>query len=130
MTVLLIIFLVFCRHNHDLKCILSGKAAKASSFYITDYITKMGPKTYEMLSLLSKAVSNMPELKDHSATSNAKILLHKCLSQFTRQQQIHGQQAARYIRGKGDGISSHLTKPMMLAILVSHVKSLYSTTTQ
>ena len=68
--------LVFCQHNHDLKCILSGKAAKASSFYITDYITKMGPKTYEMLSLLSKAASNMPELKDHSATANAKILLY------------------------------------------------------
>jgi hypothetical protein len=33
--------LVFCRHNHDLKCILSGKAAKAAMFYISDYITKM-----------------------------------------------------------------------------------------
>ncbi|KAL1685484.1 hypothetical protein GGG16DRAFT_66210, partial [Schizophyllum commune] len=44
--------LVFCRHNHDLKCILSGKAAKAASFYITDYITKMDLKTYEMLSLI------------------------------------------------------------------------------
>ena len=27
--------LVFCHHNHDIKCILSGKAAKASMFYIT-----------------------------------------------------------------------------------------------
>ncbi|KAI6044158.1 hypothetical protein EDC04DRAFT_2495749, partial [Pisolithus marmoratus] len=44
--------LVFCRHNHDLKCILSGKSAKAAMFYISDYITKMGVKTYEMLSLL------------------------------------------------------------------------------
>ncbi|KIJ08063.1 hypothetical protein PAXINDRAFT_36792, partial [Paxillus involutus ATCC 200175] len=48
--------LVFCRHNHDLKCILSGKSAKAAMFYISDYITKMGVKTYEMLSLLSRAV--------------------------------------------------------------------------
>ena len=117
--------LVFCHHNHDLKCILSGKAAKASSFYITDYITKMGPKTYEMLSLLSKVVSNMPGLEDRSATANAKILLHKCLSQFTCQQQIHNQQAVRYICGKGDGMSSHLTKLMMSAILISHVKTLY-----
>ena len=117
--------LVFCRHNHDLKCILSGKAAKASSFYITDYITKMGPKTYEMLSLLSKAVSNMPSTDDCSGATKAKILLHKCLSQFTHQQQIHGQQAVRYICGKQDGMSSHPTKPMMSAILVSHVKSLY-----
>ncbi|KAG1860410.1 hypothetical protein C8R48DRAFT_590992, partial [Suillus tomentosus] len=44
--------LVFCRHNHDLKCILSGKAAKAAMFYITDYITKSDLKTHEMLSLL------------------------------------------------------------------------------
>ena len=118
--------LVFCRHNHDLKCILSGKAAKAASFYITDYITKMGPTTYQMLSLLSKAVSNMPQTDDCSNASKAKILLHKCLSQFTRQQQIHAQQAAHYIRGRGDAISSHFTKPMMSAILLSHVKSLYS----
>ncbi|KAL6309394.1 hypothetical protein BKA93DRAFT_718238, partial [Sparassis latifolia] len=44
--------LVFCRHNHDIKCILSGKAAKAAMFYITDYITKVDLKTYQMLSLL------------------------------------------------------------------------------
>jgi len=49
--------LIFCRHNHDLKCILSGKSAKAAMFYITDYITKMDCKTYEMLSLLSRVVS-------------------------------------------------------------------------
>ncbi|KAG1801879.1 hypothetical protein EV424DRAFT_1265592, partial [Suillus variegatus] len=33
--------LIFCRHNHDIKCILSGKGAKAAMFYISDYITKM-----------------------------------------------------------------------------------------
>ncbi|KIK78681.1 hypothetical protein PAXRUDRAFT_163320 [Paxillus rubicundulus Ve08.2h10] len=49
---------VFCHHNHNLKCILSGKSAKAAMFYISDYITKMGLKTYEMLSLLSRAVAH------------------------------------------------------------------------
>ncbi|TFK22123.1 hypothetical protein FA15DRAFT_557586, partial [Coprinopsis marcescibilis] len=44
--------LVFSQNNHDLKCILSGKSAKAAMFYITDYITKMDAKTYEMLSLM------------------------------------------------------------------------------
>ncbi|KLO03893.1 hypothetical protein SCHPADRAFT_841243, partial [Schizopora paradoxa] len=44
--------LVFARHNHDLKCILSGQAAKSAIMYITDYITKMDMKTYEVLSLL------------------------------------------------------------------------------
>ncbi|KAG1808797.1 hypothetical protein EV424DRAFT_1300709, partial [Suillus variegatus] len=41
--------LVFCRHNHNIRCILSGKA---TMFYITDYITKMDLKTHEMLSLM------------------------------------------------------------------------------
>ncbi|THV04012.1 hypothetical protein K435DRAFT_650121, partial [Dendrothele bispora CBS 962.96] len=46
-------FILVCsRNNHDLKCILSGKAAKGAMLYITDYITKMDMKTGEMLSLL------------------------------------------------------------------------------
>jgi hypothetical protein len=96
--------LVYCHHNHDLKCILSGKAAKAAMFYITDYITKMDLKTYEVLSLLSKAVLHASETESgSSAKEHAKNLLHKCLSQFSKQQQIHAQQAACYIRGHLDG---------------------------
>ncbi|KAE9400123.1 hypothetical protein BT96DRAFT_819598, partial [Gymnopus androsaceus JB14] len=44
--------LVCTRHNHDLKCILSGKAAKAAMFYISDYILKMPLTTEALLSLL------------------------------------------------------------------------------
>ena len=116
--------LVFCCHNHDLKCILSGKAAKAAMFYISDYMTKMDSKTYEMLSLLSRAVARVPmdSVVPKSPLDNAKILLHKCLSQFSHQQQIHVQQAARYIRGFGDGIPSHKTVLMMLSLLLSYIK--------
>lgn len=48
--------LVFCRHNHDIKCIFSGAAAKAAMFYITDYITKMDISLHEMISLLSRTI--------------------------------------------------------------------------
>ncbi|KAK0431168.1 hypothetical protein EV421DRAFT_1693249, partial [Armillaria borealis] len=48
--------LVFCRCNHNIKCILSGKSCKATMFYIADYITKMSIKTYELLSLLAGAI--------------------------------------------------------------------------
>ncbi|KIK38547.1 hypothetical protein CY34DRAFT_38545, partial [Suillus luteus UH-Slu-Lm8-n1] len=48
--------LMFHHHNHDIKCVLSGKSVKATMFYISDYITKMDMKTYEVLSLLSHAV--------------------------------------------------------------------------
>ncbi|KAK0432390.1 hypothetical protein EV421DRAFT_1692482, partial [Armillaria borealis] len=44
--------LIFCQFNHDLHCILSGRSCKAAMFYITDYITKMSVKMYEMLTLM------------------------------------------------------------------------------
>ena len=115
--------LVFARHNHDIKCILSGKAAKAAMFYITDYITKGDLKTHEMLSLLSRAVANLSDSPDESESAlvRSKRLLHKCLSQFTRQQQIHAQQAARYLRGYEDSVPSHSTIPMLSALLISYV---------
>ncbi|KAJ3832214.1 hypothetical protein F5878DRAFT_499991, partial [Lentinula raphanica] len=46
------LLLVNTRHNHDLKCILSGRAGKAAMFYISDYITKMPLKTDQILSIL------------------------------------------------------------------------------
>ena len=118
--------LVFCRHNHDIKCILSGKGAKAAMFYITDYITKMDVKTHQMLSLLSCAViqAQTTYKEDASVFESAKTLLHKCLSQFSCQQQIHAQQTAHYLCGMDDMIPSHKTIPMMSALLISYVKDM------
>jgi len=115
--------LVFCRHNHDIKCILSGKAGKAAMFYITDYINKGDLNTHEMLSLLSRAVANMGDSPNESESPLVRLkkLLHKCLSQFTRQQQIHAQQVVRYLRGQDDSIPSDKTVPMLSALVISYV---------
>jgi hypothetical protein len=86
----------------------------------------MDLKTYQMLSLLSKVVSNMPQNDEGSQTAKANTLLHKCLAQFTGQQQIHAQQSGCYICGYGDSMSSHPTRPMRSSLLISHVKNLYS----
>ena len=91
-------------------------------FYITDYITKMSLQTYEMLSLLSKAVLQASESDSLSVGEHAKTILHKCLTQFTKQQQIHGQQAAYYIHGHLDGFGSHTTVPMLSNLLLAYLK--------
>jgi hypothetical protein len=82
--------------------------------YITDYITKMDMKTYQMLSLLSRAVASVPPEPELPLRQQGRRLLHKCLAQFTRQQQIHAQQAARYLRGENDTMSSHQTIPLVV----------------
>ena len=63
--------LVFCRHNHDIRCILSGKSVKAAIFYIMEYITKTDVNTCQMLTLLSKAVLKMPEDPQRSVKDSA-----------------------------------------------------------
>jgi hypothetical protein len=75
---------------------------------------------------MSRAVSNMPESDFPTVKDCAKLLLHKCLAQFTRQQQIHAQQGAHYLHGGKDGIPSHDTTPMLSIHLISHVTSQYS----
>ena len=117
--------LVFCRHNHDIRCILSGKSVKAAIFYIMEYITKTDVNTCQMLTLLSKAVLKMPEDPQRSVKDSARMLLHKCLTQFTRRQQIHAQQTVRYLCGLGDTISSHKTVPMLSNLLLAYVKKRY-----
>ncbi|KAJ3720702.1 hypothetical protein C8R42DRAFT_554842, partial [Lentinula raphanica] len=46
------VLVVYNCHNHDLNCILSGRAAKAAMFYVSNYMTKMPLSTDELLSLL------------------------------------------------------------------------------
>lgn len=60
-----------------------------------------------------------------SVLDATKQLLHKCLSQLIRRPQVHAQQAARYLRGKEDSISSHSAVPLMSSLLIGSVKQLY-----
>jgi hypothetical protein len=95
-------------------------------FYITDYITKMDLKTYETLSLLSCTVTSLPPDPKSPPRQRAQTLLHKCVLQFSHQQQIHAQQAARYLHGKGDSTASHGMVPMMSSLLLDFVKAHYN----
>ena len=72
--------LVFCHHNHDIRCILSGKSAKAAMFYISDYITKNDEKMFQIMTLFSKAVAEMPDIATETAGEHAKCLIHWCIS--------------------------------------------------
>lgn len=124
--------LVFCRHNHDLKCILSGRAARAAVIYITDYITKMDMRTYQVLSLLSKAVleCDSATLSSETYERSSKSLLHKCLTQLSRKREIHAQMAVRFLRGFRDSILSHPSAPMLSGLLMSHISRTYSNVQQ
>ena len=83
-------------------------------------------RTYQFLSLLSRAVLCAKEISTSDSTESAKNLLNKCLSQFIKQQQVHAQQAARYIRGLNDTIKSHPTAPMLSSLLLQFVSHTFT----
>ena len=80
-----------------------------------------------MLSLMLHAVASVSSTPIPSDVDHAKTLLHKCLSQFSKQQQVHGQQAVRYLRGLDDCMMSHKTIPMLSSLLLLHIQNVYST---
>src|SRR6266478_485128 len=61
-----------------------------------------------------------------SSKDHARLLILKCLTAMMRNQRIHGQQAARYLRNTGDTMPSHKTKPMLSSSVVCYVTMCYN----
>jgi Helitron helicase-like domain at N-terminus/PIF1-like helicase len=117
--------LSFCRHNHDIKNILSGKSAKAAMFYITNYITKDDLHSHQILSMMSSAITHMKEDSNATPVDRARARLHRWVSLLARLQEVHAQMAVLYIRGFGDTMASHDTVPMLSRVLLMALRSLY-----
>lgn len=116
--------LIMCRFNHDLKCILSGRACKSAMIYITEYITKLTLNTHEMLSLLSEGVSAAQQLVPAGSPKfRAQVVMQKCLTQFAKSQQVHAQHAARILRNQEEVFRSHRTVPMSSGGLMRYVQA-------
>ena len=117
--------LTFCRHNHDLKWILSGKSAKAAMIYITDYITKDDEQIHHTLSMFSAAVAKVGDRATNDPKDRTRAYLHSCLAAQIRYCKIHAQQCVLYCRGKSDVMCSHTTVPLLSVALLSYMRQKY-----
>ena len=73
--------LMFVRHNTDLSNILSGEGVQGALSYISDYITKMNLKDFEVLGLIATALTKIKATESiNDPVAKAKTLLHKCLA--------------------------------------------------
>ena len=117
--------LTFCRHNHDLRWILSGKSAKAAMIYITDYITKADEQIHHTLSTFSAAVGKAADHTTNDPKDRTRAYLHSCLAAQIRYRKIHAQQCVRYCRGKTDVMCSHTMVPLLSAVLLSYMRQTY-----
>lgn len=102
------------RCNMDLKFVTSGKAAKAVTRYITDYVAKTQLKSHISFAALQASLEHVeehnPDLTD--AHLYAKKVLQRCAFTMTSLQELSAQQVMQYLLGYGDHYTSHEFRPL------------------
>ncbi|KAG1856189.1 hypothetical protein C8R48DRAFT_749167 [Suillus tomentosus] len=105
----LILFLMQC--NTDTQFIGSGEAAKATVFYITEYITKGDVPLYVGLQALDYATkmhdAKYVDAKDAKDTHIVCNLITKSVNAMMGRQEMFHQQVMSYLVGGGDHYTSH-----------------------
>ncbi|VDB89145.1 unnamed protein product [Peniophora sp. CBMAI 1063] len=117
-----------CRHNIDVKYILSGKGGKAGMFYIAGYITKSELSMPETLGLFHSALMKIDHRIQMPEAARAKALLSRCIGAMTHKQTVHAQQCARYLLGEGDTMQSHPTYVVQSRAIVDLVQRAFKKT--
>ena len=104
-----VLFLLQC--NMDIKFIGSGPAAKALTYYISDYITKNDLKVHVGLQAIQAAIeSHQKRFADDpasSASTRERNLLTKTVNAMMGRREISHQQVMSYLVGGGDYYASH-----------------------
>lgn len=104
-----VLFLLQC--NMDIKFIGSGPAAKALTYYISDYITKNELKVHVGLQAIQAAIESYHKrFADDSASSAStreRNLLTKTVNAMMGRREISHQQVMSYLVGGGDYYASH-----------------------
>lgn len=95
--------------NMDIKFIGSGAAAKAMTYYVTNYITKSQLKTQVAFAALDLAVKKLGEFnpEEDELTVCAKRLLQRCAYTMISHQELSAQQVASYLMDYEDHFTSH-----------------------
>ena len=104
-----VLFLMQC--NVDIKFIGSGLAAKALTYYISDYITKNDVSVHVGLQAIHAAMESHTQKFSNDTTSSEIVcersLLTKIVNAIMGRREISHQQVMSYLVGGGDCYTSH-----------------------
>ncbi|KIO08029.1 hypothetical protein M404DRAFT_135106, partial [Pisolithus tinctorius Marx 270] len=105
----IVMFLLQC--NMDIKFIGSGAAAKALTYYISDYITKNDLQVHVGLQAIRAAIDSHRKhfIDDVEASSSVREqnLLTKAVNAMMGRREVSHQQVMSYLIGGGDYYTSH-----------------------
>ncbi|KAJ6487817.1 hypothetical protein C8R45DRAFT_1053441 [Mycena sanguinolenta] len=99
----------FSRSNTDVTSLMSGTAVKAMVSYVSDYVSKIGLKTYQAFASVYDVFERNEETLASGLTGfeTSKTLMRQMINSMTTKMEIGSPMAAMYILGNPDHYQSH-----------------------
>jgi hypothetical protein len=99
----------FSRSNTDVTSLLSGTAVKAVVSYVSDYVSKLGLKTYQAFASVFDVFNRNSESLATGAdgTETARTLMRQMINSMSTKMEIGSPMASMYILGNPDHYCSH-----------------------
>src|SRR5215471_8116881 len=97
------------RCNTDVTSLLSGTAIKAIVAYVSDYITKVGLKTYSIFDAIRSVIDRNSEMLggDSARKEKARSVLTQIVNNLTAKMEIGAPMACLYLLGNPDHYTNH-----------------------
>ncbi len=97
------------RCNTDVTSLLSGTAVKAVVSYVSDYVSKLSLKSYQMFASVYDVFEKNSDMTGASASGmeNSRHLVRKMVNSMSAKMEIGSPMAAMYLLGNPDCYSSH-----------------------
>src|SRR5215471_15584445 len=117
------------RCNTDVTSLLSGTAIKAIVAYVSDYITKVGLKTYSIFDAIRSVIDKNSEMLggDLARKQKARSLLTQIVNNLTAKMEIGAPMASLYLLGNPDHYTNHKFVVFYWKSYVSEVLKLWKT---
>lgn len=107
----LLTFLFRC--NHNCTCLLSGSAVNHIVYYITEYITKMGPPTHTVFDAIKSVFDKGQDIMCSGASDIevARHLMTRVVNKVAMKMELGAPMIAMYLLGNPDHYTSHRFRP-------------------
>jgi hypothetical protein len=112
------------RCNSDVTSLLSGTSVKAVISYVSDYISKVSLKSYQLFASVFQVFESSKDMlrgpEDNHERS--RHLVRKMVNSLSTKMEIGSPMASMYVLGHPDHYASHIYVPFYWKSYVSHVK--------
>ncbi|KAJ7733307.1 hypothetical protein B0H16DRAFT_1262450, partial [Mycena metata] len=115
------------RCNSDVSSLLSGTAVKAVVSYVSDYISKLSLKSYQMFASVYDVFEKDAEIRGGTPRDkdNARHLMRKMVNSMTAKMEIGSPMASLYLLGNPDRYASHTYVPFAWRQYVQFVRAFW-----